>query len=291
MILAELSEKMAASLAAAGVEDSVFTARTLLLNICNITLEEWIWKKSEPASLETAAHLEEMVERRVAGEPLQYLLGEWDFYGNTFSVGAGVLIPRADTEVLIDAVKNQYTARSPLKIVDLCSGTGVIGLTLAKEFPESQVWLLEKSSEAMAYLLENQNRQSENRTRTNALLQDVLKTEEISTLFKKNSLDIVVSNPPYLTGRDMDELQKEVQFEPSMALYGGEDGLLFYQKITQIWREFLIVGGRIYYEVGIYQAKPVMEILQTAGFEEITSFSDIQGIERVVSGKKSCTEK
>lgn len=219
-------------------------------------------------------------KKRAEGYPLQYILGEWDFYGRSFLVGEGVLIPRADTEILIEAVLFEAcTMGEAVVIADLCSGSGCIAITLAKEIATSRVYAVEKSELAFEYLESNANRHSA-KTNLTAILGDVLCLETSLPM-----LDIVVSNPPYLTKAEMEALQKEVSYEPSMALYGEVDGLFFYREITRLWKNRLKSGGILAYEVGDNQADAVSEILKENGFKTICQRADLCDIIRVVYGR------
>lgn len=222
-----------------------------------------------------------MARKRAGGYPLQYILGEWEFFGYRFKVGEGVLIPRPDTETLVEQVIEicrSNKLESP-KIADLCSGSGCIAVTLKKEIPQAQVYAVELSDKALPYIRMNSEL---NHADIHIVQADVLleKTAEES-----GNLDIIVSNPPYLTGQDMKCLQTEVAFEPEMALFGGEDGLDFYRKITAVWRNSLNSGGYIAFEFGINQHEAVSEILQQYGFKNIQLSRDTSGIIRTVTAQ------
>lgn len=222
------------------------------------------------------------VEYRCKGKPLQYVLGEWDFWKYTFMVGEGVLIPRPDTETLIENILDicrKHNINSP-KILDLCSGSGCIAITLDKEIPCSEVWAVEKYDEAFEYLAENIKF---NNSDVKAVKADVLLAE---TAKKFRDFDIIVSNPPYLTAEEMCDLQKEVQAEPQSALFGGTDGLDFYRIITEIWRYSLKTGGYICYEFGMNQHDAVAEILKLNNFINIKFTEDAGGIIRTATAEK-----
>lgn len=223
----------------------------------------------------------QIAKRRAKHEPLQYLLGEWEFYGLPFCVGEGVLIPRADTETIVDAALSRIPDRSGQQILDLCTGSGCIALTLAEHLPQSTVIGLEKSPEALRYAVKNQEML---RIKNAQMLEkDVLLPE---TAAAYHGLAAIVSNPPYLTAEDMQHLQEEVTYEPAAALDGGADGLHFYREITRLWRDALCEGGLLAYEVGVHQAKDVAAILSQNGFGCIECICDLGGIERVVLGRK-----
>lgn len=222
------------------------------------------------------------VGSRCKGDPLQYVLGEWDFWKYTFRVGEGVLIPRPDTETLIENVldicgKNNLS--SP-KILDLCSGSGCIAITLDKEIPRSVVYAVEKYGEAFEYLKENIRL---NNSDVTAIKADALLSEAADNF---RDFDIIVSNPPYLTAEEMQDLQKEVQAEPGSALFGGNDGLDFYRSITEIWKNSLKTGGCLCYEFGMGQENAVGEILKLNGFNILKFSRDGGGIIRTVTAEK-----
>ena len=227
-------------------------------------------------------NIQDMTEKRKKGFPIQYILGEWEFYGYKFKVGEGVLIPRQDTETLIDYVLDicrKNNMKSP-KIIDLCSGTGCIAITLKKEIPDSEIYALENSGIALEYLEYNAKL---NQADIKIMEADVLENKYTDN-FK--DFDIIVSNPPYLTAQDMRELQPEVRFEPITALYAGEDGLYFYQRITPLWKKILKSGGMIVYEIGMNQHESVSDILKSNNFNQTEFIKDTAGIIRVVSGVK-----
>ena len=218
--------------------------------------------------------------RRIHGEPLQYLLGKWEFYGLPFYVGDGVLIPRQDTETLVDTILNAHIPQAP-KILDLCSGSGCIGITLSKKIPLADVTAVEISEKASGYI--NRNNRL-NGTYMRLVTGDVL-NEKVAGMFSE--VDVIACNPPYLTERDMKNLQKEVTFEPSLALFGGKDGLKFYRIITELWKSTLKSGGMLVYEIGMGQEKDVEKILSDNKFCNISTADDLCGITRVVFGYKS----
>lgn len=241
-----------------------------------------LFKPNEEVNSSYIYKIYDDIEFRCKGKPLQYVLGEWDFWKYTFRVGEGVLIPRPDTETLIENVFDicgKNNLKSP-KILDLCSGSGCIAITLDKEIPCSEVWAVEKYDEAFEYLEENIRL---NNSEVKAVKADVLVPE---TAEKFRDFDIIVSNPPYLTAEEMQDLQKEVQAEPQSALFGGTDGLDFYRSITKIWRNSLKTGGYICYEFGMNQHDDVAEILKSNNFINIKFTEDVGGIIRTATAEK-----
>ena len=235
---------------------------------------------SPKAEAETAQGLvafKVMIQKRCGGYPLQYILGEWEFYGITVKVGEGVLIPRQDTETLVEAVIRKNRNKSPV-IVDLCSGSGCIALALEKELSPKEVYAVEKSEKAAFFLNENIIL---NNSSVKPIKGDCLEKTLIGSL---PAADIIVCNPPYLTKGDMDQLQREVTYEPKEALFGGEDGLDFYRDITRAYKTRLAHNGMLAFEVGYTQAEEVMEILIQAGFEDVRAYEDYCGVKRAVLG-------
>ena len=219
--------------------------------------------------------------RRAKHEPLQYLLGQWEFYGLRFAVGAGVLIPRADTETLVDAALERLRKISAPRIADLCTGTGCIAAALKSQRQDAQVCGVEISEQARTYAERNMQAL---RLDVQILAGDVLDEQLAASM---QALDCIVSNPPYLTADDMQHLQTEVTFEPALALDGGADGLHFYRNITRIWKNTLKTGGLLAFEAGIGQADPISEILAENGLTGIETVRDLNGIERVVLGYRA----
>lgn len=242
-----------------------------------------IFKPNENVPEEAETKIRSLVKKLTDGEPLQYLLGEWEFWGYPFKVGKGVLIPRPDTETLVEEVLRicrGYGLDSP-KIADLCSGSGCIAVALKKELPDAEVCAMELSKDALYYLRENVKR---NNVDVRVISADVLDPKSAELL---NGSDIIVSNPPYLTAEDMSDLQTEVAKEPSMALFGGEDGLDFYRKMTRLWKNSLKTGGFLCYEFGMGQHESVGMLLKANGFTDIEFAKDAGGIIRTVTARKT----
>lgn len=222
----------------------------------------------------------DICKRRTSGEPLQYIFGQWDFYGMTFKVGKGVLIPRADTELLVEEAIRLRDGFDNTNYVDLCSGSGCVAAAVAKYVKGVHGAAIEKSPEAFRYLKENLSRLA---SEIEPCCIDALLAE---TAKKYTELDLITANPPYLTADDMNSLQREVTFEPSSALFGGDDGLMFYRELTHIWKGSLKSGGILLFEVGMGQHEAVMEILRENDFCSISCKCDLAGIERAVMGKR-----
>ncbi len=229
-------------------------------------------------SPDAEAKAAEMTRRRISGEPLQYILGEWEFYGFPFEVGEGVLIPRQDTEILVDTVRGFLNKNSVC--IDLCSGSGCVGIALSK-LTGCKTIGYELSDKAIRYFKRNIVK-NDAETLVSAVRGDVLSESNAES---RVTADVITVNPPYLNAEDMKNLQREVTFEPEEALYGGEDGLGYYRTIIRLWETKLKKGGIFAAEVGINQAGEVKKIFSDYGIKA-NSVKDFNGIERVVYGEK-----
>lgn len=226
------------------------------------------------------AKIDGIVTRRKSGEPLQYILGEWEFYGLGFKVTPAVLIPRADTEVLVDTALKLIDGIKAPRVLDLCSGTGCVALAIKSVRTDAEVSALELYPEAFEVLKENIARHGGDVTPINS---DAMRERTAADLV---GFDLITANPPYLTAEDMENLQREVRSEPATALYGGNDGLDFYRELSRIWKNSLKDGGHIAYEIGWTQAEDVAEILSANGYRDIEVKTDIESRPRVVHARK-----
>jgi len=218
-------------------------------------------KRDISINLEKAEEFSKDIQRRINGEPLQYILGEWDFYSLSFIVDENVLIPRQDTELLVQKIIESCNGKSR-KILELCTGSGCIAISVAKNLENCEVTALELSDGALYIAEKNKEKLCVNNIRF--LKQDVL--SEIPCEFN-GKFDLIAANPPYIKTCELDKLQKEVLFEPKMALDGGGDGLLFYRKIAKDWSCALIKGGKLMVEIGFDQANEVVNIFKENRFE------------------------
>lgn len=291
MTLKELRDLTENMLNAAGTEDSRFDTDCLVEDILGADRLALILRANEEIPEADADRLMEAAERRCSGTPLQYILGEWEFYGRPFYVGEGVLIPRPDTEALVERVLEHFRASgnfSP-EICDLCSGSGCIAVTLKKELPGAVVHAVELSSDAMPYLVKNIRRNEadvkiiKGDVTDGKLLENFADPEDFG---EYRGIDCIVCNPPYLTDKEMEELPREVKREPELALRGGSDGLKFYRIIAGLWREILKDGGLLAFEIGFEQGEAVRDILEKSGYSDVSVFKDLAGRNRVVTGIK-----
>lgn len=278
--ISELLKKSCEILENAGIDSAKFDSKCILEDVLHMDSFSITANGFKEVSVQDCHKVMSMTKKRSEGFPLQYILGEWEFYGLPFKVGEGVLIPRPDTETLVDVVLNYCKGKSNLKIIDLCSGSGCIAVSLEKNTVGSEVYAVELSDIAFEYLKSNiaLNNSSVKAVKANVLSEDTAK------LF--SNADVIVSNPPYLTGMDMKQLQKEVSFEPEMALYGCDDGLEFYRKIPEIWGKVLKKDGLVAFEIGMGQEDDVSSFLSRNNIYNISTANDLAGIKRVVYGLK-----
>lgn len=234
------------------------------------------------ASYETEQAIEAVVQRRLAGEPLAYILGEWDFYGlKGLLVNKDVLIPRPETEMIAErAIEIARGSGEHARVLDLCCGSGCIGLAVAKNAPNCRVVLADISDDALAVARQNMNRTGL-RGQITAFHADAL-SDPPSLIWDFN---LIVCNPPYIRSADMETLDVSVRnYEPTLALDGGEDGLIFYRQIAKNWRKAMRSTCILLFEVGYDQADDVADILAKNGYRNIKKHKDVFGVWRAVEG-------
>lgn len=275
MTIFEAYNEVKKKLQAARIEDYVFEAKQIIKHITGLSATQILTQYNNKLSLFQENNLTALLRQREIRYPLQYIFGEWDFYGRPFYVGPGVLVPRADTETLIEAALEFLKEKENLEILDLCAGSGCIGITLAKEIENSNVLMVEKFDEAIRYAKRNIDRNLV----SNAEIQ---KGDIFESAFSDRKFDIIVSNPPYIPQNEMEEISPETKFEPETALLAEENGMQFYKAIINNYKESLKENGAIAFEVGINQSERVAKLLEAAGFKNITVKKDLNSIERVV---------
>ncbi len=260
----------------AGIEDFVFESKQIIKHVTGYSNAQILTKYTQPLTQFQQDNLTVIIKQRLIRYPLQYIIGKWNFFGREFFVGPGVLIPRSDTETLIDVCLETVSKKENPRVLDLCAGTGCIGITIKGECSKAEVTLVEKFDEALSYTNKNA---LHNNLDVKIVKGDVLKTEGAEGLY-----DLIVSNPPYINNSDMKNLQPEVTFEPATALEGGSDGLDFYRYIAREYKMHLAKDGVMAFEVGINQAKLVADIMKENGFVNVQTRKDYNEIDRVVFG-------
>ena len=266
-----------------GVEGYALEARILVACAAGKTVQQLL----RDINLYTTEQVENTVldytARRLRGEPVAYITGSWEFYGLPMTVTPDVLIPRMDTEVLVDAVKEFLTGyKMDARVLDLCCGSGCITCAIGHELPATKLVAVDLSASALEVCRQNiaKNRLS---SRVICMQADATSSPPLGI----GSFDVIVSNPPYIESAEIAKLDRSVRdYEPIWALDGGEDGLEFYRAISENWREALHPGARLYFEVGIGQADSVLRIMRSSGFGDIQIVKDLNNIPRVVYGTR-----
>ncbi|MDR1116932.1 MAG: peptide chain release factor N(5)-glutamine methyltransferase [Oscillospiraceae bacterium] len=219
-----------------------------------------------------------LLERRLLGEPLAYVIGEWEFMGHTFDIDENVLVPRPDTELLCETAIEAAKGFGEPRILDLCTGSGCVGVSIALAVKDSKLILGDISGKALSVARGNIRRHTLS-TQAACVVVDALRPASISI----GQFDMIVANPPYIPSGDIFGLDISVKnFEPVIALDGGEDGLDFFISIAKGFKHVLKKGGCLIFECGIGQAERIVQLLDKNGYSEITVHNDMSGIERVI---------
>lgn len=260
-------------LSLAKIEDRRNDAWLLLSMVCKMDRSFYYLHMEEDMPEEQLSEYEIALKKRAEHVPLQYIVGETEFMGLKFKVNSNVLIPRQDTETLVEEVLK--VVRPGMKVLDMCTGSGCIIISILHNVSDVEGYATDISKQAL------------NVAKENARLNDVSVMFERSDLFDniRGTFDIIVSNPPYIRTEEIVRLMPEVQsFEPMEALDGKEDGLYFYREIAAKCKEFLNPDGRVLFEIGYDQGADVSELLREAGFKEIRVIKDLARNDRVVTG-------
>ena len=259
-------------------DEAKLEARFILEHVLKITQKEIIQKSDLQIDTDNQTEIEYITEKRIAGIPLPYLLGEWSFYGRTFKVNPHVLIPRADTEILIEKALSKINAHDLYEILDLGCGTGIIGITIALERPLSNVTLIDQSEHAIQNTKENQTLHQV----TNVMIQ---KSDWFSAL-DQTRFDVILSNPPYLEDNDP-HLSQGLEDEPLDALVSGPTGIEAIQYIIENAKNHIKPSGWLFIEHGYNQAIILKDLFEKNGYQHIENANDIHGIHRVTFAQYS----
>ncbi len=274
----ELKRNGAEKLEKTGIENAAYDAKELLLFVSGFTPSTYPLHMQENVPEEVKEKYQSLIKRRARHEPLQYITGTAYFYGETFYVEPGVLIPRYDTETLIEALLPHLEGKR--SVLDLCCGSGCILTTLLLNGPEELHGTGADLSETAVHVTKKNLKKFGMEKRAN-----VVKSDLFSAL--TGSYDIIASNPPYIPSGDLPDLQSEVRdFEPKSALDGGSDGLIFYRRISQEASDFLNPKGILAFEIGYDEGESVQEIMKREGFADVSLYQDLSGRDRVVLGEK-----
>jgi len=295
MTIREALAEGSAALAAAGIENPGLDASLFLAEVLNTSRSSLMTAASDPLTEALRAIFDGLIKRRLTGECTAYILGRKEFYGLDFQVTPAVLVPRPDTETLVEATLKQITnnneqitnkneqlvSRAQIRVLDLCTGSGAIAIALKHTMPELEVWAADISVEALEVARANAGR----------LLPDETIHFCCGNLFDAVSqgsglFSLIVSNPPYVPTAEIAGLSPEVRGEPMLALDGGGDGLDIIRNIISRAPEFLSSGGSLLLEADPRQMQRIAPLLLQAGFTGIQTYRDLSGKERVIGGKK-----
>ncbi len=259
----------------AGIADAKVDAWLLFEMACKVDRQFYYLHMDEDITMEQQKEYEIALKKRTEHIPLQYIVGEQEFMGLKFKVNSSVLIPRQDTETLVEEALKKI--RPDMKVLDMCTGSGCIIISIIKNVPSAEGYAVDISKQALNVAKEN------------------AKSNEVPVNFERSDLfdnvtgvyDVIVSNPPYIPTAEIPKLMPEVgSFEPLEALDGKEDGLFFYRKIVAECGSHLRDGGYLLFEIGCEQAEAVTTMLREAGFYEVQVVKDLAGLDRVVIGRK-----
>ena len=278
MIISEWLKHARNRLAQTNCPDPDIDARWIAEDVLCLTRQELVFEGDRAIPRHQLYRLEAMLDRRAAGEPVQYILGNADFMGLRFRVDGAVLIPRQDTETLVEATLIELRQRPGRPaLLDLCAGSGCVGLSLASLAPNARITLADVSHEALEIARANQK---------DLGVKVELRQGDLFNAVGRERFDIIASNPPYIPTGELSGLQRELRFEPRIALDGGADGLDFYRRIAEGAVDHLNPGGAIFLEVGINEAQPVLELVKARlPCAQAGTVKDLNGVERVVFGK------
>jgi len=264
-----------------GIESPRVNAEIMLAHILNCKRLQLYLAFDRPLKTDEQNLYRKFLQRRTNREPVQYITGEVEFYGLEFQINNSVLIPRSETEILVETIINNVNDKEEINILDIGTGSGNIAVSLAKNIPNSKITAIDKSKEALAIAKINSKRNNVN-TRINFIENDILKNKNNYG----NNYDIIVSNPPYVSNEDFQNLEPELnKYEPSMALTDFSDGFIFYIKISESAKDNLKLTGKLFFELGAGQSIRVNEIMQDNNYCNIQIVKDYQNNDRVIWGE------
>lgn len=264
-----------------GIDAYSLEARLVVAHAAKKPMDKFMRELRLYTSDEMLAAVDDCVRRRLSGEPVAYITGNWEFYGVPLEISREVLIPRVDTEVLVDAALRFLRKKAGARVLDLCCGSGCIGCAISKEMPGCRVVMVDRSTAALKLARRNVLLNELN-PRVTCLEADAMERPPMLV----GSFDLVVCNPPYIPTGELEGLDDSVKkYEPVQALDGGEDGLMFYRSVLQNWKAVIREGGMLMFEVGAGQAGNVKKLMRLSGFKGVEGIFDTGNIERVIVGK------
>lgn len=264
-----------------GIQSARTNAEILLAHILNCKRLDLYLRFDQPLSENEVNLYREFIARRGKYEPVQYIIGFTEFYGLNLNVNPSVLIPRPETEILVETILNELSTKENVKILDIGCGSGNISIALGKNLPHSEIVALDVSKDALQIAEKNSNKNEV--TNIQFVYGDII----LNGILDDHLFDAIVSNPPYVNVDEYPTLQNEItMYEPRIAVTDEEDGLKFYKEIIEFSTERLKDGGTLFFEIGMGQSKNVSLLMLENGFEEIKIIKDYQQIDRVIHGIK-----
>lgn len=280
MNIEEVLQKATIKLKDNNIEEARSKARRLLAFTLEMSKEQIIIHNKEELTIEQENSYNEYVARIIIGEPIQYIIGKQEFMGIDFKVNPSVLIPQPDTEILVERTIEILKHLKEPKVLDLCTGSGAIAVSIAKYVPNSIIFASDISKQALEIARQNDNENKVNFVHSNLF-------ENIDGEF-----NVIVSNPPYIKTSEIQRLSKEVQNEPLLALDGGQDGLFFYREIIKQAHKYLEEQGYLCIEIGEDQKEQVITLINNCSYyKNIQAFKDLSGHDRVIICEKNKSEK
>lgn len=279
MTINELYRQGMGMLEEAGRDNAGFDARCLIEFLLGISTTEYMLVRSDKADTKMFTEYMSLIRRRATGEPLQYIIGKWEFMDYEFFVGEGVLIPRPETELLVDFAVDYLKDKENPIVLDLCSGSGCIAISVAAKLRNARVYAVEKYDKAFSYL--EKNIAHNGVKNVSAVKGDILD----GSLLNDIKPDLILSNPPYIRSDEVPYLQQEVRREPSTALDGGRDGYDFYRVLASDWLQRLQKGGAMAVECAEDQADEISQMFFLSR-SKVNIINDLSGFPRVVTAIK-----
>lgn len=279
MTIGELIKTGAEMLRLAGKDDFDFDASCIAQFVLNLNYTSIRIKYLDKVEEANEIKYFSLIKERCADKPLQYILGEWEFMGLPFKVGEGVLIPRPETELLVEYAVNFLKNKENPIVFDLCSGSGCIAISVAKFCNNAKIYAFEKSEIAFDYLLKN--------IKLNGVRNIYALNEDIcnQSIIPNVTPDLILSNPPYISSSEINNLQAEVKKEPVMALDGGNDGLDFYRVISSLWIDRISSTGAVAVECGEDQTEQIVELFSKK-IKNVVPLNDLNDLPRIVIAEK-----
>lgn len=268
-----------------GIENAQYDATELLLLVMGISRTQYLINSMDKIDSGKLAEYAELINKRAEHIPLQHITGIVNFYGREYKVNANVLIPRQDTEILVEEVMKLTNSES--RVLDMCTGSGCIIISLAASGHTSENGAVAIDISDDALKVADYNKKYNNADYIKLIKSDMFSSSECEQYKNEdNRFDVIVSNPPYIPTKDIDELSEEVRLhDPVLALDGDKDGLKFYKAITKQSVNYLKENGYLCYEIGYNQAEDVRNIMEQCGYSGIKVIKDLAGLDRVVIGR------